>query len=378
MKNEVKNVELSGIRSFAEKYQSDKQNLFMTIGEPDFNTPEIIKEAANQALVDNMTHYPPAMGHTSLREKICEHENNLYATEYTNDNVIVTNGATESLALGLWSLLTSGDEVLIPTPSFPLYVTQVKLVGAKPVFVDTSSNEFQITKEDLDSKLTDKTKAIVITTPNNPTGTIFNKDSNKAMYEFMMENPEIYLIIDEVYRSILFTDDYPSLREYPELKDRIVVVQSFSKSHAMTGWRVGYVIANEELVDSMHKLHQNMVTGISTVSQKAAEKALEVEMDEMVSIFKKRNEYVAKRLTDMGIDFVKADGALYTFFSIEKFNMSSLEFGNRLAEENHLVLVPGVYFEAEGYMRLSFGLGMDAIEEGMNRLERFVKKLSEE
>lgn len=375
MKTPIDGIELSGIRAFADKYRGNKDILFMTIGEPDFNTPDVIKDAAKQCLDDNITKYPHAMGQPELRDKIAKHENALYNTHYHAENVIVCNGATEALALAIWSLLDINEEVIVPLPSFPLYLTQAKLSGARAITFDTSANDFQLTKEDLDSKLSENTKALLITTPNNPTGTIYNKESNKAIYDFMIENPEVYLIIDEVYRAILFQDDYPSMREYTDLTERIVVIQSFSKSHAMTGWRIGYVVAGDELIHAMHKLHQNMVTGITTVAQSAAMAALDVEMTEMVEIFKLRSTYVSKRLKAMQIDFVEPEGALYTFFSIKKFGMTSLEFGQRLAQEANLVMVPGIYFGTDGFMRLSFGLNMELLEEGLNRLEGFIASL---
>ncbi|CAM3584966.1 pyridoxal phosphate-dependent aminotransferase [Erysipelothrix urinaevulpis] len=372
MKLELEQIELSGIRAFSERYKDQKDTLFMTIGEPDFDTPIEIKDAAKKALDDNITHYPPAMGLNQLREKIVSHENKLYKTNYTSNHCIITNGATESLALALWSILEYGDEVIVPIPSFPLYQTQVQLVGAKACLLDTSTHDFQITKAMLDAHVSDKTKALLITTPNNPTGTIFSKESNEAMKLFLEENPGVYLIIDEVYRAMVFGDDYPSMREYPNLTDRIIVVQSFSKSHAMTGWRIGYVLAEENVMDVMHKLHQNMVTGISTLSQKGAEKALEIEMVEMVETFKARSHYVCQRLTEMGINYVKPEGGLYVFFSIKEYGLTSFEFGRQLAETVGLVLIPGVYFGTDGFMRLSFGLPMEELRKGMDRLESFI------
>lgn len=375
MRNALDDIELSGIRAFADQYRGDDSKLFMTIGEPDFDTPDSIKVAAKEALDDNVTHYPPAMGFVDLRQKIAEYENKFYSSSYNEENVIITNGATESLALALWSVLDLADEIIVPVPSFPLYQTQAKLVGAKTVLLDTSFDSFQISKESLNACVSEKTKALLITSPNNPTGTIYNRDSNQVIYDFLMENEDVYLIIDEVYRAMLFVDDYPSMREYKDIIDRIIVVQSFSKSHAMTGWRVGYVIANETLIDLMHKLHQNMVTGISTISQRAALSALDIQMTEMVKTFKERSQYVSKRLKVMGLEFVEPEGGLYTFFSIKDFGMTSLEFGHRLAKENDLVLVPGVYFGTDGFMRLSYGLEMEKLEEGLNRLEAFIKGL---
>ena len=375
MRNALDDIELSGIRAFADQYRGDDSKLFMTIGEPDFDTPNSIKDAAKEALDDNVTHYPPAMGFLDLRQKIAEYENKFYSSSYNEENVIITNGATESLALALWSVLDLADEIIVPVPSFPLYQTQAKLVGAKTVLLDTSFDSFQISKESLNACVSEKTKALLITSPNNPTGTIYNRESNQVIYDFLMENEDVYLIIDEVYRAMLFVDDYPSMREYKDIIDRIIIVQSFSKSHAMTGWRVGYVIANESLIDLMHKLHQNMVTGISTISQRAALSALDIQMTEMVKTFKERSQYVSKRLKAMGLEFVEPEGGLYTFFSIKDFGMTSLEFGHRLAKENDLVLVPGVYFGTDGFMRLSYGLEMEKLEEGLNRLEAFIKGL---
>lgn len=375
MKTRLEAVELSGIRAFAARYESLGNPVFLTIGEPDLDTPQMIKDAAVQALNDNHTHYPPAMGNKDLREKIAHLESSYYGEDFSFEQVVVVNGATEGLVLALWSVLEPGDEVIIPTPSFPLYQTQTEVVGATPVLLDTSKHNFQLNKEELLFKASAKTKAIVFASPNNPTGTIYDQSSFDALIALLDMYPDIYVVVDEVYRAMVYNVDYVSFRQIETYRDRIILVNSFSKSHAMTGWRVGYVIAPMELVDSMHKLHQNIVTGVSNFTQKACLVALDIIPTDMVATYQKKRAFVLESLDQMKLKYPFPDGAFYVFVDISEFQMGSIEFAEKMAETVGLVTVPGIYFGTDGYIRISYGGSDDILKDGLERLNQFVTSL---
>ncbi|WP_331836132.1 pyridoxal phosphate-dependent aminotransferase [Erysipelothrix piscisicarius] len=305
MKHRIEALTLSGIRQFSARFQGREDMIFLTIGEPDLDTPEIIKQAAVDALTRNETHYPPAIGNLDLRDAIARYESQFNIHPYKADNVIITNGATEGLTLAIWSVVTEGDEVVIFTPSFPLYQTQVTLAGAKPVLLDTSESQFQVTSAMLEKVISPRTRAILFATPNNPTGVVYNEASIQAIREVLSKRSDIYVIVDEVYRSMLYEGNIPSLRMDESIQDQIIITQSFSKSHAMTGWRVGYVLGEAHLIELMHRLHQNLVTGISSFSQPACIAALDVDTQYMVDAYAKRRTYVLARLDAMGTPVCK-------------------------------------------------------------------------
>lgn len=375
MKSSIENVELSGIRAFAARYQNEEDMVFLTIGEPDLDTPQAIKDAAVQALADNHTHYPPAMGNTDLRTKIAKLESQAFGESFSSDQVIVVNGATEGLLLALWSVIDEGDEVIIPTPSFPLYQSQVSMANAKPVLLDISETNFQINKEALLFKASAKTKAIVFASPNNPTGTIFNQESFDALIALLELYPDVYVILDEVYRTMVYDVDYLTFRQIEKYRDRIIIVSSFSKSHAMTGWRVGYVIAPLALMDTMHKLHQNVVTGVSNFTQKACLTALDLDVSDMVSYYHDKRGQVLAQLDAHDIEYAYPEGAFYVFINIKKYGMDSISFAEQMAASTRLVVVPGIYFGTEGYVRISYGGSDEIVEEGLKRLIQFTQSL---
>lgn len=375
MKDRLDGIELSGIRAFAQQYRSREDMVFLTIGEPNLDTPVEIKEALIASLNDNNTHYPPAMGDPLLRSAIAKHESQFYGEAIDSQNILITNGATEALALAFWSLLSKGNEAIVLVPSFPLYQTQIELMGAVPVLVDVSQDDFQLTLDAVKSKVNAKTKCLVFASPNNPTGTIYNENSYKVMVELVSEFPDLYIIVDEVYRSMVYDVAYPSIREYEAVRDRIILVTSFSKSHAMTGWRVGYVITPPALVDRMHKLHQNMVTGISSFSQSACIRALELSTDAMVLDYQGRRDFVLDQLDAMGLEYVYPEGAFYVFPSISEFGLDSVSFAQKMADAVGLVVIPGIYFGTDGFIRLSYGESMEILQEGMKRLALFVTSI---
>lgn len=375
MKSRIKEIEISGIRSFTSLFKDMEDMLYLTIGEPDLDTPTLIKDAAKEALDKNYTHYPPALGTDRLRKAIINYENHQYNNNLNVDNVIVTNGATEGLVLAMWTLLNEGDNIILPIPGYTLYKSQITLSGADYRALDTIHTNFQIDEEELRKVVDENTRAIILTSPNNPSGEVLNEASLKAVYNVMKDYPNMYAILDDVYNTFVYDGQLPTLRMYDDILERLVVVQAFSKSHAMTGWRIGYVLAQPSLIHEMHKLHQNLMAGVNSITQYAASKAFEVDTNYMKEDYRKRRDYVYDRLIKMGFEVNKPKGAFYIFPNIKKFRMNSYDFAYQCAMEAKLVLIPGVYFGADEYVRLSYCYAFDELEESLNRLECFVKGL---
>lgn len=378
MKSKIEKIKISGIRSFTGLFKDDPKMLYLTIGEPDLDTPSLIKEAAKKALDDNLTHYPPALGIAPLRERIAQYENDAFNDLLSSDNVIITSGATEGLVLSMWTLLNEGDSIVLPTPGYTLYQSQASLASAVVRTLDTVDNNFQIDEQKLRSLVDDTTKAILLTSPNNPSGEILNQQSLDVVYDVMKDYPNLYAILDDVYNGFVYDGDLPTLRDYPDIKDRLVVVQAFSKSHAMTGWRIGYVLANPTLIDEMHKLHQNLMAGVNSITQYATVKAFDVDTNYMKEDYKKRRDYVYDRLIKMGLTVNKPKGAFYIFPDIKEFGMSSYDFAYRCAKEFKLAMIPGIYFGADDYVRLSYCYAMEDLKLSLDRLESYVETLRQE
>ena len=377
MKSRLENIGISGIRSFTALCSKIEGMVYLTIGEPDLDTPELIKDEAKLALDRNLTHYPPALGITSLRDSIARFESGLYGEDITLDNIIITNGATEGLVLSMWTLFHEGDALIQPTPGYTLYRSQASLSGADVVYLDTIEDGFQINETKLRALVTNKTKALILTSPNNPTGQILNQASIDAVANVMRDHKHLFVILDDVYNRFVYDVNLPSLRSYEDLRDRLIVIQAFSKSHAMTGWRIGYVVAPTYLIDEMHKLHQNLMAGVNSIAQHAAEKAFDVNTDYMKEDYQKRRDYVYRRIVDMGLEVDKPEGAFYIFPSIKKFGMSSYDFALKCAKEAKVSIIPGVYFGADDYVRLSYCYSQEVLKEALDRLERFVKSLEQ-
>ncbi|AMC92892.1 aspartate aminotransferase [Erysipelothrix larvae] len=376
MKTRIDTIELSGIRAFSEYCQQFEDIVFLTIGEPDFDTPQVIKDALIRSVSNNETHYPPAIGLTSLREKIAAYENTHFSDSFTKENVIVTAGATEGLTLGMWTTLQAGDEIIVPTPCFALYFSQAELCGAKAVSLYNADHNFQITPQMLEDVVSDKTRAILLTSPNNPTGAVLDQASLDAVCDFAKKY-DLKILLDDVYRSFIYEGDCPSIRSRADMKDRLIIIQSFSKSHAMTGWRLGYLIADEALISNMHKLHQNLVTGIPTFVQKAVEEAMDLDLTYMQDDYKVRRDYVVERLNKMGLSVEAPKGAFYIFPNITKYDSDSLAFAKRILKEAKIAMIPGIYFGQDGYLRISYCYSMDVLKEAMDRLERFMNTLNQ-
>lgn len=374
MNDAVMNVQLSGIRRFTYLVRATPGACALTIGEPDQNTPDSIKEAAKAALDADDTHYPPGNGYPYLLEAISKFEAEQHGLHYAPDEIMVTVGATEAISTALHTLLNPGDEVIIPTPAFGLYEALVRLCRAVPVFLPTEGSGFQIDAGALASVLTPRTKAIVLTSPNNPTGCVYNRETLGAVHALLKDRP-VFVICDDVYRTLTYTEDYHSFAEYTDMRDRIVVVQSFSKPYAMTGWRVGYVMADAAVKGRMEVVHQYAVTSVPAFIQPACVKALETDTTPMVETFRRRRDYVFKRLMDMGLPVQEPQGAFYVFVDLRKFGMDSVTFCERMLKESLVGIIPGVYFGTEGFARLSYCYSDADLKEGLDRMERFIKEL---
>ena len=370
----VMNVELSGIRRFTFLVRDTPGACALTIGEPDLNTPDPIKEAAKAALDANDTHYPPGNGFPYLLEAISKFEAERHGLHYGPDEILVTVGATEALSATFNTLLNPGDEVIIPTPAFGLYESITRLCRGVPVFLPTEDNGFQIDPAALAAALTPRTKAIILTSPNNPTGCMYSKETLDAIHEVLKDRP-VFVICDDVYRTLTYVDGYHSFAEYQDMRDRIVVVQSFSKPYAMTGWRVGYLLADKAVKSRLEVFHQYAVTSVPAFIQPACVKALESDTAPMVEIFRKRRDYIYRRLTDMGFAIQEPQGAFYVFVDVRKYGMDSITFCERMLRESLVGAIPGIYFGTEGYIRLAYCSSDADLKEGLDRIARFIKSL---
>ena len=362
----------SGIRLYTNLARTVDDCVMLTIGEPDFDTPQAIKDAAAAAIAANQTHYAPNQGTDALRKAIAAYENRR-GLRCNENEVLVTVGACEALYTALFGILNPGEEVIVPTPAFPLYETIATTAGAKVVELDLKKTNFQITKEALEAVITPKTKAIVLNSPNNPSGAVFDEESLAAVKAAVLGKP-IYVICDNVYQQ-LSMEKLPDLSLDEELKDQILLCQSFSKPYAMTGWRVGYLIGSEEVISRLLLLHAGMVTAIPTFLQTACITALETDTTPMAEVYAKRREFVCRRLREMGLNFPEPKGAFYVFPDITKFGMESGEFCTRLIKEAKVATVPGSCFGAEGHIRISYCCSDENLKKGMDRLEQFLLKL---
>ena len=368
-------LERSAIRAYTDLARQTPGCAMLTIGEPDLETPAPIRQAAMAALEDNQTHYAPNQGTPALRRAIAEFETRR-GNPTTEDQVLVTIGASHALFTALLGSLNPGEEVGIPTPGVGLYQSIAAIAGAKPVFLDVTKTGFQITKEALDGVITPKTKAIVINSPCNPTGVILNRESLEAVKAAISGKP-IFLICDNVYHDLHYSP-CPDLSCDPQLKDQLLLCQSFSKPWAMTGWRIGYLTSPKYVMERLLLLSAANIAAVPTFVQSAAVTALSTPVEPMRETYRRRRDYVTDRLNRMGLEFPQPEGAFYVFADIRRFGMDSADFCTRMIREGKLAAVPGSCFGTEGYIRLSYCYSDAQLEIGMDRLEKFITHLASE
>ncbi len=345
----------------------------LTIGEPDFDTPEPIKSAAIAAISANQTHYAPNQGTASLREAVATFESRR-GNPVSADQVLITIGACQALFTALLGILNPGEEIIVPTPGFGLYETIATIAGARTVHLDVSRTGFQIDKAALAAAITPRTKAIILNSPCNPTGVLLNEESIRNIKDAILGKP-IFLICDNVYNQLCYGENCPDLSLDGELRDQVILCQSFSKPYAMTGWRVGYLTCPGYVMDRLLLLSAAEITAVPTFLQEAAITALSTDPSPMVESYRQRRDYVCKRLTAMGLRFPKPDGAFYVFPSIEKYGLDSASFCTRMIREAGVAAVPGSCFGTEGYIRLSYCCSEEALKTGLDRMEGFLRKL---
>ena len=362
----TKSIELSLIRKMFEVTNPNAINL--GIGEPDFDVPENIKQAMKNSIDENDTHYTPNKGYIELREEIVKKFKNENGINTNPDNIIVTVGASEALFMCAQAFIEKGDEVLLPNPSFLSYEACIKLADGKIVPVDCNiENEFKLKAEDVQNSITDKTKAIILNSPSNPTGAVMEKEDIKAIADLSMDK-DFLIISDEIYEKIIYNKKHYSPAKY---SDNVITLNGFSKTYAMTGLRIGYLTANENYVEELLKIHQYNIACASTTSQRGAYEALvgpQDDVNKMVKEFQRRHDLIVTRLNDMGYETANAEGAFYVFPKIEDedFVMKAAKAG--------VITVPGIAFgsNGKGHVRMSYANSYENIEKAMNILEERV------
>ena len=370
----VFDLKRSAIREFAGLAKKTPGCISLTLGEPDFNTPDPVSEQAKASLDNHETHYIENNGLRELRERIARFESEKNGFACTADQVIVTAGATEALLVALMGIIEPGDEIIIPTPAFVLYEELVKLCRGVPVLMDISRSGFRIDRNVLESFITGRTKGIVLNSPNNPTGTILDMKSLCAVRDAAKEH-DMFVICDDVYRQLVYTDSYHSFSEFTDVRDRTILVQSFSKPYAMTGWRMGYLIADMQIKERLELIHQFSVVSTPAPFQKAAIAALDFDPVELKRTYEKRRAYMLGRLRGMGLDVPEPQGAFYMFPYIGKYGIDSATFCRRMIAEAALAATPGFCFGSDGHIRLTYCYSDEQLREGLDRLESFIRKL---
>lgn len=377
---QVGKIAVSLIRQFDERVSSIPNILKLTLGEPDFTTPEHVKASGREAITQNHTHYSGMAGLADVRQAASAFLKQKYQVDYHwQDEILVTVGATEAISAALLAVLCPGDEVLLPAPIYPGYEPVITLAGAKPVYMDTSDNGFVLSPDTLEKALIahqDKVKAVILNYPSNPTGVTYTREEVQALAD-VLRKYEVFVISDEIYSELTYDGHHVSIAE--NLREQTILINGLSKSHAMTGWRIGFICAPKELTKEIIKVHQYLVTAASTISQKAAVEALVAginDADEMKVEYQKRRDYLFEKMSALGFEIARPSGAFYIFAKIPAgLIQDSFDFCVDLAQKQQLAIIPGIAFgpEAEGYVRLSYAASMEKLVEAMNRLEKYVQ-----
>ncbi|MBP3038388.1 aminotransferase A [Bacillaceae bacterium Marseille-Q3522] len=370
----VKNIEISGIRKFYNMVANTKNMISLTIGQPDFPTPNHVKEAGKQAINNNFTYYTHNAGMLHLRQAAAHFVRQKYDLKYEPETeIIVTTGASEAIDITFRTILSSGCEVILPGPVYPGYEPLIRLCGAIPVYADIRKHQFRLTADVLKSYITEKTRCIVLPYPSNPTGVSLSAAELKEIAD-LLHDKEIFVLADEIYSELVYDQQHVSIASM--LKEKTILINGLSKSHSMTGWRIGLLFAPAPITKHLLKVHQYNVTCASSISQMAALEALENGVDDALSMkeeYRKRRDYVFQRLYNIGLEVIKPEGAFYFFVKIPDGSVTSLDFALQLANERNVAVVPGSAFSSfgEGYFRLSYACSMETLKEGLDRLESF-------
>lgn len=383
---EVAALPRSGIRKFFDIASEIDDCISLGVGEPDFVTPWEIRSAAIRAIQEGRTQYTSNAGLMSLREEIAFYLDSRFSARYSAENeIIVTVGASEAIDLALRALVTRGDEVLVPAPSYVSYAPDVRLAGGIPVAVATrAEDDFRLTPEALEAAITPRAKTLVLPYPNNPTGAVMRKSDLLKLLP-VIEKHDLFVISDEIYAELTYGDSrHVSIASLPGMRERTVLINGFSKAFAMTGWRLGYLAAPKEIVAEIYKIHQYTIMCAPTFSQVAGEEALRLgrgdgyaAVEEMRSSYDRRRRYLYGELNRMGLTCFKPEGAFYVFPSVESTGMSGDEFAERLLRAKHIAVVPGSAFGVSGknFVRCSYATGLDKLKIAVSRIREFLTEI---
>ena len=380
--SKITGVQPSGIRRFFDIANEMEDVISLSVGEPDFHTPWHIREAGIESLEKGRTRYTPNRGFAKLREEIARFLSRQYALDYTPEtDILVTVGGSEAIDACLRCLVNPGDEVLIPQPSFVCYVPLTQMAGGVPKIIETKAeNGFRLTAEQIEAQITEKTKILILPYPNNPTGAVMRKSDLEAVAEVVRRH-DLFVLSDEIYASLTYGGEkHISIASLPDMKERTVVVNGFSKSHSMTGWRLGYAAGPKELISLMTKLHQFAIMSAPTTSQYAAIEAMkngDDDIEYMRGQYDVRRRLIVKGLNDMGLRCFEPEGAFYVFPSIQSTGLTSNEFCEKLIYAKHVAVIPGDAFGAcgEGFVRISYSYSIKHITEALERIESFLREL---
>ncbi len=374
-------IKPSGIRKFFDIVSEMKDAISLGVGEPDFDTPWHIRDEGIYAFERGKTFYTSNAGLKDLRCEISNYIKKDQGVVYNPDNeILVTVGGSEAIDIGLRAVINPGDEVIIPQPSYVSYEPCAILADAVPVIVNLKAeNEFRLTAEELSNAITDKTKVLVLPYPNNPTGAIMEREDLEAIAKVIIEK-DILVMSDEIYSALTYKGKHVSIVSLPEMKERTILINGFSKAYAMTGWRLGYACGPKEIIKQMTKIHQFAIMCAPTTSQYAAIEALkngDADVLEMRQAYNQRRRYLIDAFKKMGLECFEPYGAFYVFPSIKEFGMTSEEFATKFLTEEKVAVVPGTAFGecGEGYLRISYAYSLETLKIAIKRLENFISRL---
>lgn len=382
LNNTVREIPPSGIRKFFDLASEMEDVISLGVGEPDFDTPWKIREAAIYSIEQGKTFYTANKGLAELRKEICRYQKRRFNLDYDYEKeCVVTVGGSEAIDLAFRSLINPGDEVILLQPSYVAYTPGVELAGGKVVNIELKEdNQFKLTPELLEAAITPKTKAILLNYPSNPTGGFMTREDYEKIVPIIKEH-EIIVITDEIYAELSYEQKFCSIAAFPEIKDQVILVSGYSKAYAMTGWRLGYVLANEVLTNAMNKIHQYVIMSAPTGAQYGAIEAMrhcDNEIEKMRQAYMLRRNYIVKAFNDMGLHTFTPQGAFYVFPCIKSTGMTSEQFCEELLKDQLVACVPGNAFgqAGEGYIRVSYAYSIEQIKEATSRIKKFLDKLN--
>lgn len=379
----ITGIKPSGIRKFFDIVSEMQDAISLGVGEPDFDTPWHIRDEGIFSMEKGRTFYTSNAGLKELKDAISEYLERRFQLQYHSDKeILITVGGSEAIDIAMRAMLDPGDEVLIPQPSYVSYVPCAILANGTPVIIELKNeNEFRLTAEELTAVITPKTKLLVLSFPNNPTGGVMRKKDLEEIAKVVIDN-DLYVLSDEIYAELTYGDEeHVSLATIPGMWERTVTINGFSKAYAMTGWRLGYACGPEKIVEQMTKIHQYAIMCAPTISQYAAVKAVQngdPDVTMMREEYDRRRRYLMHRFEQMGLECFEPYGAFYMFPSVKRFGMSSEEFATRLLEEEKVAVVPGTAFGdcGEGFIRISYAYSLDNLRTALDRIEKFVERLT--